>query len=179
MPHAAIFEGIGSIEREDIADMREQIAEREARLRETRTGVLAVVSGAGMLRLFSELGAHVIDGGPTMNPSTNDLLKGIEDVGTDEVVVLPNSKNVHMAAEEAARLSDREVRVVPTVSQQGALAALVEHEPSAPAEDNAARLVDALSYIRIGGVAPAAKDDPEGRFVRGDTVGFEGDEVIA
>jgi len=175
----AIFEGVGSIEREDIADMREQIAEREARLRETRTGVLAVVSGAGMLRLFSELGAHVIDGGPTMNPSTNDLVKGIEDVGTDEVVVLPNSKNVHMAAEEAARLSDREVRVVPTVSQQGALAALVEHEPSAPAEDNAARLVDALSYIRIGGVAPAAKDDPEGRFVRGDTVGFEGDDVIA
>ena len=84
-----------------------------------------------------------------------------------------------MAAEEAARLSEREVRVVPTVSQQGALAALVEHDPTAPAEDNAARLIDALGYIRIGGVAPAAKDDPDGRFVRGDTVGFEGDEVIA
>jgi DAK2 domain fusion protein YloV len=175
----AIFNGVGSIEREDIADMREQIAEREARLRDTRTGVLAVVSGAGMLRLFAELGAHVIDGGPTMNPSTNDLLKGIEDCGTDEVLVMPNSKNVHMAAEEAARLSDREVRVVPTMSQQGALAAIVEHDPTATAEDNAARLEEALGYIRVGGVAPAAKDDPEGRFVRGDTVGFEGDEVIA
>ncbi len=175
----AIFDGIGSIEREDIADMREQIAERESRLRETHTGVVAVVSGAGMLRLFSELGAHVIDGGPTMNPSTNDLLKGIEAAGTDEVVVLPNSKNVIMAAEEAARLSEREVRVVPSVSQQAALAALVEHDPSATAEDNAARLAEALSYVRTGGVAPAAKDDVDGRFVRGDTVGFEGEEVIA
>ncbi len=174
----AVFEGIGSIEREDVADMREQIAEREARLRET-TGVLAVVSGVGMLRLFSELGAQVIDGGPTMNPSTNDLVRGIEAVGTDEVVVLPNSKNVIMAAEEAARLSEREARVVHSTSQQGALAALVEHDPSASAEDNAARLAEALGYVRVGGVAPAAKDDPDGRFVRGDTVGFEGDEVIA
>ncbi|MDQ2675757.1 MAG: hypothetical protein M3Y34_03030, partial [Actinomycetota bacterium] len=180
-PNAArqIFDGIGSIEREDIADMREQIAERESRLRDTKTGVLAVVSGAGMLRLFAELGAHVIDGGPTMNPSTNDLLKGIEDAGTDEVVVLPNSKNVQMAAEEAARLSDREVEVVASVSQQGALAALVEHDPTASAEENAARLDDALGHIRVGGVAPAAKDDIDGRFIRGDTVGFEGEEVVA
>lgn len=114
-----------------------------------------------------------------MNPSTNDILKGIEDVGTDEVVVLPNSKNVIMAAEEAARISEREVEVVPSLSQQGALAALVEHDPSATAADNASRLKDALGYVRVGGVAPAAKDDVEGRFVRGDTVGFEDDEVVA
>jgi dihydroxyacetone kinase-like predicted kinase len=132
-----------------------------------------------MLRLFSELGAHVIDGGPTMNPSTNDLLKGIEDAGTAEVVVLPNSKNVQMAADEAARLSEHEVRVVPTASQQGALAALVEHDPTGSAEENANRLNDALRHIRVGGVAPAAKDDVDGRFVRGDTVGFEGDDVVA
>ena len=59
------------------------------------------------------------------------------------------------------------------------MAALVEHDPSATAEDNAARLVEALGYVRTGGVAPAAKDDVDGRFVRGDTVGFEGEEVIA
>ena len=175
----AIFDGIGSIEREDIADMREQIAEREARLRETRTGVVAVASGPGMVRLFAELGAHVVDGGPTMNPSTNDLLLGIEAAGTDEVVLMPNSKNVLMAAEEAARLSEREVKVVPSISQHGALAALVEHDPSAPAAGNAERLADALGFVRVGGVAPAAKDDVEGRFVRGDTVGFEGEDVIA
>ena len=174
----AIFDGIGSIEREDVADMREQIAEREARL-QTRTGVVAVASGAGMVRLFAGLGAHVVDGGPTMNPSTKDLLRGIEAAGTDEVVLLPNSKNVLMAAEEAARLAEREVKVVPAISQQGALAALVEHDPAATASENAARLDEALKYVRVGGVAPAAKDDPDGRFVRGDTVGFEGEEVVA
>lgn len=175
----AIFDGIGSIEREDIADMHEQIAEREARLGQTTTCVVAVVSGAGMRRLFEELGAHVIDGGPTMNPSTNDILLGIEAAGTDEIVILPNSKNVFMAAEEAARLSDRRVEVVASRSQQGALAALIEQDSAASAADNAERLRDALKHVRVGGVAPAAKDDAEGRFVRGDTVGFEGDEVVA
>jgi len=175
----AIFDGIGSIEREDVADMHEQIAEREARLGQTTTCVVAVVSGAGMRRLFEELGAHVIDGGPTMNPSTNDILLGIEAAGTDEIVILPNSKNVFMAAEEAARLSDRSVEVVASLSQQGALAALIEQDPAASAADNAERLRDALSRVRVGGVAPAAKDDVEGRFVRGDTVGFEGDQVVA
>ena len=176
----AIFDGVGTIEREDIADMREQIADREARLGQTRTAVVAVASGAGMRRLFAELGAHVIDGGPTMNPSTNDILRGIEAVGTNDIIVLPNSKNVVMAAEEAARLSDGgDVRVVPSMTQQGALAALVEHDPGATAAENAERLGEALREVRVGGVAPAAKDDVDGRFVRGDTVGFEGDDVIA
>jgi dihydroxyacetone kinase-like predicted kinase len=170
---------VGTIERQYVADMREQIAERESRLRDTKTGVVAVVSGVGMLRLFEELGAHVIDGGPTMNPSTNDLIRGIELVRADQVIVLPNSKNVLMAAEEAARLSEREVEVVPSVSQQGALAALVEHDPAATAAENAARLREALGNVLVGAVAPAAKDDVDGRFVRGDTVGFEDDEVVA
>ena len=176
----SIFDGIGSIEREDIADMREQIAEREARLRDTTTGVLAVVSGRGDAEAL--LGARrARDRRRADDEPLHERppARASKRRGTDEVVVLPNSKNVHMAAEEAARLSEREVRVVPTVSQQGALAALVEHDPTATAEDNAARLTDALGYIRVGGVAPAAKDDPEGRFVRGDTVGFEEDEVVA
>ncbi len=175
----AIFDGVGSIEREDIADMHEQIAEREARLGEMTTGVVAVVSGIGMLRLFEAEGAHVVDGGPTMNPSTNDIAKAIEDVGSDEVVVLANSKNVVMAAEEAARLSGREVEVVRSTDQQGALAAMVERDPSASAADNASRLREALSRIRTGGVAPAAKDDADGRYRIGDTVGIENDEVVA
>jgi dihydroxyacetone kinase-like predicted kinase len=94
-------------------------------------------------------------------------------------VVLPNSKNVHLAAEEAAKLSSKEAVVVPTISQQGALAALVELDRDAGAEDNALRLADVLDSIRVGGVAPAARDDVEGRFTQGEAVGFEGDEVVA
>ena len=93
--------------------------------------------------------------------------------------MLPNSKNVHLAAEEAAKLTAKEAVVVPTVSQQGALAALVELDPDAAAADNATRLGEVLGSIRVGGVAPAAKDDVEGRFGVGEAVGFEDDEVIA
>jgi uncharacterized protein len=179
-PEAAkgLFDGLGTIENEDIADMREQMAERAARLG-GRTAAVAVASGAGLRLLFEELGAAVVDGGPTLNPSTNDILSAIDAVPTAEVVVLPNSKNVHLAAEEAAKLTSKEAVVVPTVSQQGALAALVELDPESGAAENADRLAGVLASIRVGGVAPAARDDVEGRFSVGEAVGFEEDEVIA
>jgi uncharacterized protein len=174
----ALFYGEGTIENEDIADMHRQVAERTARLG-GRTAAVAVASGAGLQLLFEDLGAAVVDGGPTLNPSTNDILTAIEGVPTAEVIVLPNSKNVQLAAEEAAKLSSKEAVVVPTVSQQGALAALVELDPEASAAVNAERLVAVLSSIRVGGVAPAARDDVEGRFAVGESVGFEEDEVVA
>ena len=175
----AVFAGIGEIEREDIADMREQISARAGRLAATATGVVAVANGEGMKRLFAELGAAVVDGGPTLNPSTNDILQAIEAVPANAVIVLPNSKNVVMAAEEAARLAEKDAQVVVSVSQQGALAALVELDPDGEADANAARLRECLAAVRVGGVAPAAKDDVDGRFVRGDAVGFEDGEVVA
>jgi DAK2 domain fusion protein YloV len=175
----ALFEGVGTIEREDIADMHEQIAARNARLAESRTGVVAIASGEGMSRLFGELGAIVVDGGPTFNPSTNDILKGIERVPAPEVLVLPNSPDALLAAEEAVKISERTALAVPTRSQQGALAAMVELDAEADAEGNAKRLLAALEDIRTGSVAESARDDPEGRFVRGDAVGFAGDELVA
>ncbi len=175
----AIFAGVGLVEREDIADMSEQIAEREARLRLARTGVVAVASGEGLGRLFEDLGAAVVDGGPTLNPSTNDLLKGIEHAGGSEILLLPNSADVVLAAEEAARLSDREVVIVSSDSQQASLAAMVELDPEASASANAQRLTGVLESIRAGSVAPAVKDDSEGRFATGDCVGFEGEDVVA
>jgi DAK2 domain fusion protein YloV len=174
----ALFDEIGRIEAEDIADMHQQVAERTARLG-GRTAAVAVASGAGLRFLFEQLGAAVVDGGPTLNPSTNDILSAIEALPVSEVVVLPNSKNVHLAAEEAAKLTAKNAVVVPTVSQQGALAALVELDQEGGAADNAERLTDVLESIRVGGVAPAARDDVEGRFKTGEAVGFEKDEVIA
>jgi uncharacterized protein len=174
----ALFDGVGAVENEDIADMRVQMAARAARLK-GRTAAVAVASGAGLQLLFEELGAEVVDGGPTLNPSTNDILSAIDAVPTPEVVVLPNSKNVHLAAEEAARLTGKEAVVVPTVSQQGALAALVELDRERTAAENAERLAEVLDSIRVGGVAPAARDDVEGRFSVGEAVGFENDRVIA
>jgi uncharacterized protein len=177
----ALFEETGTVQRLDVGDMREQIAARDARMagQYSRTGVVAVASGEGMRALYEELGSHVVDGGPTLNPSTYELLAGIHEVAAEEALVLPNSPNVVLAAERAADLSEKPVRVVDCTSPQAGLVAIVELAADRPVEENAARLHDALAGIRTGAVAPAARDDADGRFVRGDAVGFVGDEIVA
>ncbi|HET7177436.1 MAG TPA: DAK2 domain-containing protein [Solirubrobacterales bacterium] len=175
----ALFEGAGRVTNLDVADMREQIAERRARLETGRTGALAVAAGEGLEKLFDELGAHVVPGGETLNPSTYELLAGIHEVSAEEVVVLPSSPNVIMAAERACELSEKPARVVAATSQQASLLALVELDPDVSVEANAARLDGALEGIVSGGVAPAARDDAQGRFRQGDAVGFVGEEIVA
>jgi uncharacterized protein len=152
---------------------------REESRGQQRCGAVAVAGGEGMHQMFRELGVHTVDGGPTMNPSTYDLLAGIHDVPAEEVVVLANSANVIMAAEHAAKLSDKQVLVAPTLSQQAGLAAAVALAPERSVEENAQALSDALARVRTGAVAPAARDDAQGRFTRGEAVGFIEEEVHA
>jgi DAK2 domain fusion protein YloV len=190
-PERAIeaFAGAGEVSRLDVADMRAQVAERGARLAgngaapapaAARSGALAVVAGAGMARLYASLGCHVLDGGATLNPSTHELLAGIHAVPAEEVVVLPNSPNVIMAAERAAELAEKVVHVAASRSQQAGLtAAAVALDPSASAADNAAALRAALDDVRTGAVAQAARRDAAGRFDAGDAVGFVDDEIVA
>lgn len=175
----ALFDRAGDVSQLDVADMREQIAERTARLQAGRCAAVAVVAGRGMRELYEGLGAFVVDGGETFNPSIYDLLAAIHEVPAEEVLVFPNNPNVVMAAERAAELSDKEARVVPCASQQAGVAALVELDPTSSIEVNADRMAGALADIRAGSVAPAARDDAKGRFVKGDAVGFVGDEIVA
>jgi DAK2 domain fusion protein YloV len=180
-PEAAVglFEVSGEVSQLDVGDMRDQIARRSERLRQVRSGVVAVASGPGLRALFEDLGAHVVDGGETLNPSTYELLAGIHEVGAEEVLVLANSSNVVMAAEGAAELSEKPTLVVGSTSQQAGLLALVELDSEASAAENAERLEASLTKIATGAVAPAARDDSQGRFRRGDAVGFVADEVVA
>jgi dihydroxyacetone kinase-like predicted kinase len=165
--------------------MHDQVEQRSERLAEPSTaacGVLAVVAGEGMAELFSSLGATPLSGGPTLNPSTYELLAGIHDVPAEEVVVLPNSPNVLMAAERAAELSDKRVFVVPTRCQQAGLAAAVALDPARDAVANGRAMLDALAQVRTGAVTGAARDDAEtapARFHRGDAVGFVEEELVA
>jgi DAK2 domain fusion protein YloV len=175
----ALFEGVGEVTNLDVADMREQVAARRERLHSGRSGALAVAAGDGFERLFAELGAHVVPGGETLNPSTYELLAGIHQVPAEEVLVLPSSANVIMAAERACELSEKPAYVIRTGSQQESLLVLVELDRDAPASENAERLGAALEGIASGGVAAAARDDPQGRFRKGDAVGFAGGEIIA
>jgi DAK2 domain fusion protein YloV len=193
----ALFDGDGEVSHLDVADMRVQMAEREERLQgavlrngvaasmasaagaRVRCGALAVVNGAGLARMYRELGVQTIDGGPTLNPSTYELLAGIHEVPAEEVVVLPGSANVVMAAERAAELSDKQVRVVPATSQQAGLAVAVALQSSRSVRENAEAMADALGALRTGAVAPAARDDAQGRFTEGEAVGFVEERVVA
>ena len=182
----ALFEPVGEVSRFDVADMHEQVADRSARLageaaatEEAACAVVAVASGEGVKRLFGELGVLVVDGGSTMNPSTYELLAGIHAAAGAEVVVLPNSPNVILAAERACELSDKPAAVVPTTAPQEGLAALLAFDPGGTARQNAAAVASAAEALRIGGVAPAARDDAQGRFTVGDAVGYAGGELVA
>jgi fatty acid kinase len=175
----SVFDGAGKVTNLDVADMREQMAERRARLEVGRCGALAVAAGDGFERLFAELGAHVVPGGETLNPSTFELLAGIHEIPAEEVLVLPSSANVVMAAERACELSEKPARVVRSTSQQASLLVLVELDLGVSAGENAERLEEALAEIGTGGVAVAARDDAQGRFRTGDAVGFVGGEIVA
>jgi DAK2 domain fusion protein YloV len=194
-----VFAGAGEVSRLDVADMHAQVVEREERLSavgsdgngagapvpgpadvlQQACGALAVATGSGLVALFEGLGAHVLDGGPTLNPSTMEILAGIHDVPAEEVVVLPNSPNVFMAAERAAELSEKVVRVVGSRSQQAGLSAAFALNADRSAAENAAAMEEALTAVRTGGVAPAARQDPDGRFAIGDAVGYVGDDLVA
>jgi DAK2 domain fusion protein YloV len=182
----ALFAAAQSVTHLDVADMRQQMEQRAERLlsrnggeEQARCGALAVVSGDGMKALFDGLGVQTLDGGPTLNPSTYDLLAGMHAVPAEQVVVLPNSPNVIMAAERAAGLSDKQVRVVPTRSQQAGLAVAVALETNREAGANAEAMAAQLACLRTGAVAPAARDDAGGRFRAGEAVGFVEDEIVA
>jgi uncharacterized protein len=194
----ALFAAAGEVSHLDVADMRLQVAERDERLQEAasngvgstaatestalarvRCGALAVVNGTGLTRMYRELGVHTIDGGPTLNPSTYELLAGIHEVPAEEVVVLPGSANVVMAAERAAELSDKQVLVVPATSQQTGLAVAVALQGERSGDENAQAMLEALEALRTGAVAQAARADALGRFRQGEAVGFVEEEVVA
>ena len=183
----AVFGGRGEVSRLDVADMREQVAERDRRLGAVlmdtaplgHCGVIAVATGEGIVSMYRQEGAVVVDPGAKMNPSTYELIAAIHSAGTDEVVVLPNSPNVVMAAERAAELSECNARVVATRSPQEGLTAIVAFNSGSSAEDNAEALWGAVSALATGGVAPAARDDALGRFRTGDAVGYAEDELVA
>ena len=180
----ALFAKQGNVSRLDVADMSEQIEQRDARLAvesgpPARCGTLAIVTGDGISALYRSLGAQVLDGGATLNPSTYEILAAIHSVHAEEVVVLPNSSNVLMAAQAAAEMSERSVHVVEVTEMQAGLAILVGADADRPAIENAEQMRELLDGVRTGSVARAARSDPEGRFVEGDAVGYVANDLVA
>jgi dihydroxyacetone kinase-like predicted kinase len=156
------------VEGVEIANMHHQTAQREERLlgaggphavATLETGLVAVCPGRGNRRLFESLGAtRVIEGGQSMNPSAREIVEAIDAVPTDDVLVLPNNSNVILTAEQAASMSDKRVRVIPSRSIQAGFAAIGRFVPTASPDENERALLEELEGAATGEVTVASRD---------------------
>ncbi|MGV3465498.1 MAG: DAK2 domain-containing protein [Heyndrickxia sp.] len=122
-------------------------------------GIVTVSMGEGIAQVFKSIGASaVIEGGQTMNPSTEDLLKSIKEANACKVFILPNNKNIIMAAEQAAEVADVEVIVIPSKTVPQGMAALLAFNPSLSMEENKTSMIQALQHVKSGQITYAVRD---------------------
>lgn len=121
--------------------------------------VIAVAAGEGIYKLFNSLGVStIIKGGQTMNPSTEDILKAIEEANAEKTIILPNNKNIFMAAEQAAEVSDKDVVVVPTRTISQGLTSMLAFNDQVDLETNKANMTAELEYVKSGQITNAIRD---------------------
>lgn len=162
----------GSLIKMKIENMREQhssiVGETHSVLKETTTeaskekqkyGIVTVSMGSGIAELFRSIGANkVIEGGQTMNPSTEDIVKAIKSVHAETVIILPNNKNIIMAAKQAAEVSDENVIVIPSRTVPQGIAALLAYNASNDIETIQKHMTDALANVKTGQITFAVRD---------------------
>ena len=120
--------------------------------------IVAVASGEGLSRVLQSLGAsRIIPGGQTMNPATEDILQAIEDVTADQVIVLPNNKNIVLAAQQTRELTKKQVAIVPTHTMPQGVAALLAFNYGASLEDNYQAMERAIAHVQTGEVTTAVR----------------------
>ena len=173
-PGQALSAGVkhGALSNIDINNMDVQAAEWSAdRLSDANAtdsapavldiGVLAVVQGEGMVAYFHNVApgaVSIVQGGDTLNPSVEELMNGLDAVPSDTVIVLPNNKNVIGAAEQAANLTEKTAKVIPTTTMQAGIAAIGAFDPDADIDDNIAEMSDMLNDLHVGDVFKSQRD---------------------
>ncbi|MEX0787171.1 MAG: hypothetical protein WD040_00080, partial [Anaerolineales bacterium] len=131
---------------------------RPAPLEPGQIAVVSVAPGQGLARVFSSLGAHaLLEGGQAMNPSTAEILHSFENLPTDHVILLPNNKNILLAARQAAELTVKHVAVIPSTSVPQGLAAMLAHRPDGEFESTVSEMTQALSHVRTVEITTATR----------------------
>lgn len=145
------------------------------------TAVVAIATGDGIKRIFHSLGARVLTGGQSMNPSTAQILEAVEAAPSDCVVILPNNKNIIAVAEQVDATTDKTVVVVPTRGIPEGFAALLAYDPDAEVGDNAEGMAEAAANVLAGEVTQAVRDSScdVGPIVEGDFLGIARDGIRA
>ncbi|MFJ5622155.1 DAK2 domain-containing protein [Peribacillus loiseleuriae] len=160
----------GSLIKLKVENMREQhtaiVGETSATLNVTskpkvkeKYGIVSISMGSGISELFKSIGATVvIEGGQTMNPSTQDIVKAVEDTNAEKIIILPNNKNIIMAAQQACDLLGDHVVVVPSKTVPQGMSALLAFNPSNGINENAVAMGEALSHVKTGQITYAVRD---------------------
>ena len=141
----------------------EKVAKQEkekAKAEQKEFGFIAVSIGEGLNEIFRELGVdYIIEGGQTMNPSTDDMLNAIDEVNAKHVYIFPNNKNITLAANQAKSLvKDKEVIVIPTKTVPQGITAIINFVPDMSAEENEEAMLEAIQYVKTGQVTYAVRD---------------------
>lgn len=191
-PGKAIEEGLkfGALTNMKIDNMRMQHESKAAAAKndgmvpvaaEKPFGFVTVAAGKGIEELFRNLGADcVVRGGQTMNPSTEDILRAVYSTPAETVFVLPNNKNIIMAAEQAAKLSERRVCVIPARTIPQGITAMMSYDPDASFSDNRMEMTKAIERVSTGQVTFAARDSLyEGKNIKkGDILALENNKLV-
>lgn len=179
--------GLGEVAEVHIHNMRRQTEARAQALRDAARdrkplGFVAVAVGSGVSEILESLGVDkVVSGGQTMNPSTADILAAVEEVNADAVVVMPNNRNIIMAAQQTVGIASKPVAVVPTTAVPQAFTAMLAADPSSSLEENTAAMTEAAEAVRTGEITKAIKDSrgKVGRIKAGQIIGIADHEIEA
>jgi DAK2 domain fusion protein YloV len=161
--------------------VREHEAEPETPHEQVPTAVVAVATGGGLQRIFRSLGVQqIVAGGQSMNPSTAEILEAVEAAAADEVVILPNNKNIIAVAEQVDELTEKTVRVVRTTDVAEGFAALMEYDPEAGADENVTSMTDAKDRVVSGEITRAVRASTcdVGAVAEGDWIGMTENNIV-
>ncbi|GAA0065724.1 MAG: DAK2 domain-containing protein [Clostridium perfringens] len=149
--HREMLEGMY----EEAAETEESVAAGEFK----KYAFISVAMGEGMKNIFKDLGVdYVIEGGQTMNPSTQDMLEAIEKLNAEHIFILPNNKNIIMAANQAAEISNKDIRVIPTKTIPQGITCITMFNPEADVEENTEELKEAMEMVKTTSVTYAVRD---------------------
>ena len=161
MQHDDLAAGRAARSTDDLEKIEQELeAQEDTAVEITKEyGVVAVCAGAGLADVFRDLGVdQIVEGGQTMNPSTQDILRAVEQTPAQTVFVLPNNKNIILAAQQAAELSDRQVIVIASKTVPQGITAMLNFDASLPVEDNTAAMSDCLDTVTTMQITYAARD---------------------
>ena len=162
----AFTEKVGSVKKIMMENLQEQMDHRKTELDEIKLNpvnpgeiaVVAVSPGKGLSRIFASLGvAAIVEGGQTMNPSVKELVAAFENLPTDKVIILPNNKNILLAAQNAAKVSVKQIAIIPTKNVPQGIAAMLRLVPDGTLEENETSMKEAINEVHTGEITTATR----------------------